>query len=185
MNLDYLRETIASHPTRPIIHHLNADTSWLLQIPIPSSSAPSSSTPAWRYYNILLDPWLSGSQSDVASWFSQQWHATPSAYGSIAEVQDLCATVEAIAAGDNSRVKADGKNYFDAVAISHEFTDHCHRQTLEEVDKSVPVFAWAKAAKLIRGWKWFKNVVEIPAFNKDWRQTSNGELPVHRVISVQ
>lgn len=176
MNIEYLRTNIKSFPTRPIIHHLNADTSWLLQLPIPASATSSDR----RYFNIIIDPWLSGSQADVAPWFSSQTHATPSAYGSIAEVQNLCATVETIASGSSTTIsqqtEAGQRNYLDAVAISHEFTDHCHRQTLEEIDKSVPVFAWAKAAKLIRGWKYFENVVEIPAFSKDWRETSFGEL---------
>ena len=33
------------------------------------------------------------------------------------------------------------ERFIDAVAISHEFTDHCHRQTLEELDPSTPIFA--------------------------------------------
>jgi len=33
------------------------------------------------------------------------------------------------------------KTFIDAVAISHEFTDHCHEQTLLQVDPDVPVFA--------------------------------------------
>lgn len=176
MDIEYLRSSIGTQPTRPIIHHLNADTSWLLQLPIPSSSSSSSSR---RYFNIILDPWLSGTQSDVASWFSQQSHATPSAYASIADVQDLCATVEAIATSPTSgKSSSKGNNYLDAVAISHEFTDHCHRETLETIDRSVPIFAWAKAAKIIRGWKWFENVVEIPQFEKDWRDTSISKLSI-------
>jgi hypothetical protein len=182
MDLDYLRSSIATYPSRPIIHHLNADTSWLLQLPIPPSTPPSSDR---KYYNIILDPWLSGSQSDLASWFSQQWHATPSAYGSIAEVQDLCATTEAIASDPKSsheKVLAAGKNYLDAVGISHEFTDHCHRPTLQEIPHNVPVFAWAKAAKLIRAWDWFETVSEIPAFGKDWRDTSTGQSATTRGV---
>ena len=29
----------------------------------------------------------------------------------------------------------------DAVIVSHEFTDHCHRATLETVDNKIPVYA--------------------------------------------
>lgn len=175
MDIQYLRSAITNYAHRPIIHHLNADTSWLLQLPIPDAQPGDSGR---KYYNILIDPWLSGSQSDVASWFSQQWHAIPSAYQSIADIQDLCCTVESLAKGNDTpkAVKAkQGESLIDAVAISHEFTDHCHKQTLMELPKSTPVYAWSKAAGLIKGFKWFERVVEIPAFNKDWRETSVGE----------
>lgn len=79
--------------------------------------------------------------------------------------------------GAKSAVRADGVNYIDAVAISHEFTDHCHKQTLMEVPKTVPVFAWSKASAVVKGFKWFEKVAEIPAFTKDWRDTSIGESP--------
>ena len=126
---------------QPILHHLNADTSWLLQIPrSPRPSGPlSSPTPCpssrRRYFNVLLDPWLSGTQSDVASWFSTQWHAESSAYGSVGDVERLCARmegegdeteVEAIVDGDGDGADRDKTgSLIDAVAISHEFTDHC------------------------------------------------------------
>ncbi|KAI0624711.1 hypothetical protein TUN199_03301 [Pyrenophora tritici-repentis] len=61
---------------RPILHHLNADTSWLLQIPRPANAVKHGSR---IYYNVLIDPWFVGGQSDVAKWFSQQFHATESA----------------------------------------------------------------------------------------------------------
>lgn len=194
--------------SRPILHHLNADTSWLIQLPIPdrhlsnaSQSGNSSSTtlPGRKYCNILLDPWLSGSQSDVTSWFSTQWHSETPSYGSIAAIQALCAAAEDADASNvqqTERGKAEqlvellkphyetaspgGKNwtgpsYIDAVAISHEFTDHCHKATLLELPKSTPVFAWSKAAKLIRGWAHFDEVIEVERFKGDWRETKAGE----------
>ena len=161
---------------RPILHHLNADTSWLLQIPRPPSAIRFGSR---IYYNILIDPWFTGGQSDVADWFSQQWHAEPSAAQSIKDVEALIRGVEELASlylpsvdrGRGSRKSwgnrkswgsrrssglgadtmdvdmEDGKceasegTVIDAVAISHEFTDHCHRETLMEVHRDVPVFA--------------------------------------------
>jgi hypothetical protein len=84
----------------------------------------------------------------VAKWFSQQWHATESAVGSIAEVDELALQIEMLAGGlrmgkKSLRLKggADTETLVDAVAISHEFTDHCHKDTLLEVHKDVPVFA--------------------------------------------
>jgi hypothetical protein len=50
---------------RPLLHHLNADTSWLLQVPRPASAIKHGSR---IYYNILIDPWFVGGQSDVARW---------------------------------------------------------------------------------------------------------------------
>jgi hypothetical protein len=130
---------------RPLLHHLNADTSWLLQVPRPASAIKHGSR---IYYNILIDPWFVGGQSDVARWFSQQWHATESAVKSIAEVEELIRQIEILVGGlrlgkgrQRNGEMAVEETLIDAVAISHEFTDHCHKDTLLEVHKDVPVFA--------------------------------------------
>lgn len=189
-----------STASRPILHHLNADTSWLIQLPIPEShragsgSGTGQSSSSRKYFNILLDPWLSGSQSDVAAWFSRQWHSEAPAYGSIAAVQALCqASEDPVIDGVDTRAREENngaadpnqkweeKCYIDAVAISHEFTDHCHKQTLLELPKSTPVFAWSKAAKLIRGWGWFDNVVEVKRFGGDWRDTRCSECQASEI----
>ncbi|KAF2681153.1 hypothetical protein K458DRAFT_392379 [Lentithecium fluviatile CBS 122367] len=169
---------------RPIIHHLNADTSWFLQIPRPASAIKHGSR---IYYNILIDPWLKGPQSDVARWFSQQWHATESAVGSIAEVEALARQVEILVGGlrlgkGSLRLKAAAEieTFIDAVAVSHEFTDHCHKDTLLEVHKDVPVFATEEAAKLISSFSHFRTVITTPTFsaeNPDWHDYSLLPLP--------
>ena len=138
-----LEEVLRIHPDRPILHHLNADSSWLLQLPHPY---PNS---ARRCYNILIDPWLSGSQVDYFPWFSEQWHGTPSACSSIAAVEDV-----ARQSGDDQV-----DHPIDLVIISHEFTDHCHRATLTQLPASTSVFASAKAASMIRKWRHF-DIVE-------------------------
>lgn len=171
---------------RPLLHHLNADTSWLLQIPRPHSAVINNGR---HWYNVLIDPWLSGSQSDVANWFSQQWHATESKVASIREVEELAAEIEVLTAG-SGRGKGERRwsvggqgdergSLIDVVAISHEFTDHMHRETLLDIHKNVPVFATAKAAALIKSWRHFRNVVEIPPFtgSTDWRDVSLMPLP--------
>ena len=130
---------------RPILHHLNADTSWLLQIPRPANAVKHGSR---IYYNVLIDPWFVGGQSDVAKWFSQQFHATESAVKSVAEVEELARQVEILAGGlrpgkSKKRKMEDTEeeeSFIDCVAISHEFTDHCHKETLLEVHGDVPVF---------------------------------------------
>lgn len=147
LHLEIRDQVVRSLATRrPILHHLNADTSWLLQIPRPASAIKHGSR---IYYNILIDPWLQGPQSDVARWFSQQWHATESALQSIAEVEELARQIEILAGGlrlgrgriTNLQAGADIETFVDAVAISHEFTDHCHKETLLEIHPDVPVFA--------------------------------------------
>ncbi|USP79180.1 uncharacterized protein yc1106_06454 [Curvularia clavata] len=171
---------------RPILHHLNADTSWLLQIPRPANAVKHG---ARIYYNILIDPWFVGGQSDVAKWFSQQWHATESAVKSISEVEELARQVEILAGG--LRAGKSGKrkreqvedeeehSYVDCVAISHEFTDHCHKETLLEVHGDVPVFATEQAAALISSWNHFRTVVPTLTFtdNADWHDYSLSPLP--------
>lgn len=168
---------------RPILHHLNADTSWFLQIPRPESAVRHG---ARFYYNILIDPWFSGGQSDVGSWFSQQFHATPSAVANIAELEELARENEILATGtrldsDREPGEKDFETLIDAVTISHEFTDHCHKDTLFEVHPDVPIFAIREAAKLIQSWKHFRNVVTIDIFGAngdvDWRSTSLPPLP--------
>ena len=88
---------------RPVIHHLNADTSWLLQIPRPANAVKRG---ARFYYNILIDPWLQGGQSDVASWFSQQFHATPSAVQSIAALDELISESEILVSSLRSGLRS-------------------------------------------------------------------------------
>ncbi len=62
--LDAWKKALAS--PRPLLVHLNADTSWLIQLPLPASQRVTDRA----RFNILIDPWLRGPQSDVASWFS-------------------------------------------------------------------------------------------------------------------
>jgi hypothetical protein len=166
---------------RPILHHLNADSSWLLQLPRPES-ANTASKGGRRFFNVLIDPWLRGPQSDVARWFSQQWHAEESKLGTIADIETLAWQGEELSSNTNSETQS----ILDAIAISHEFTDHCHRETLLEVAPCVPIFASSKAAALIKSWKHFDTVVQMPDFkatNKDWRELSKGPLPSWLSIS--
>jgi hypothetical protein len=176
---------------KPILFHINADTTWLLSLPYPENAI----CPTQRCrFNVLFDPWLKGPQSDVAGWFSTQWHKIQSSVQTIEELNRVLGEREELelsAYGRNS-MKSSRKcpsgsttigpclrNYIDVVVISHEFTDHCHRLTLEEVDASVPCFATTKAAELIRSWHHFEQVSDVPPFSKDsdWRTISASSLP--------
>ncbi|KAI0484849.1 hypothetical protein GGR56DRAFT_669361 [Xylariaceae sp. FL0804] len=122
-----LRAALARRPARPVLTHLNADTTWLLQLPYPSHpSHPADSAGAEaetgaggrrdhnrrrrrrdrrsgrRFFNLLLDPWLSGPQSDVAGWFSTQWHVEAPGVGSVAELDEVLRDVEGGGSGSES-----------------------------------------------------------------------------------
>ena len=162
---------------------VNADTTWLIQLPRPdldpSAQGTSTSTPDRKFFNILIDPWLSGPQSDVASWFSKQWHVIEPALSSIEEVEEFCRATERVANDDRLtedssvtptyKTETRTRTHIDGIVISHEFTDHCHKSTLLECDPSIPVIATTKAANLVRGWKHFTYVIETPGFERDWR----------------
>ncbi|RDL42350.1 Uncharacterized protein BP5553_02329 [Venustampulla echinocandica] len=183
---------------RPLLTHLNADTTWLLSLPRPVSEHSTPIRERSRvFYHVLIDPWLRGGQSDVAKFFSQQWHAQESVMQSIREVEDLIKDVEVMAAErsstegtaglnpgrseceqeDRYEEDMDNESYIDAVVISHEFTDHMHKETLLEINPRVPVFATTKAASVIRSWKHSDFVAEIPRFMGDWRASSIDPLP--------
>jgi hypothetical protein len=198
-----LRSSIADalSSRRPLLTHLNADTTWLLSIPYPDPNDRA-------YFHILIDPWLRGGQADVAKFFSQQWHKEPSAVQTIAEVEDAIRGIEEVAPkgkddadeavivvdtpGDNvlaqdtiadiadlveeAKQKAE-EPWIDAVIVSHEFTDHMHKETLLETNPHIPVFATSKAASIIRSWKHFDLVGDISRFTGDWRESSRNPLP--------
>lgn len=167
---------------RPVLTHLNGDTSWLLQLPW--KDAPSGRT----LFNILIDPWFKGIQVDIAWWFSRQWHVTEPAVQSIAELNERLKDRESLAQGRYPGVKDDGpaftqqnrNPYIDAIIISHEFTDHCNKDTLLEIDPATPVLANGTAADKIRSWSHFIFVHAIPDLSMAapmWRTFTVDVLP--------
>jgi hypothetical protein len=197
-----LRDSITTSLStrRPLLTHLNADTTWLLSIPYPPTHPSENGR---IYYHILIDPWLKGGQSDVARFFSTQWHKEESAAQTIQDVENIVEGIEDVARGDQpaaqegnvivvdtgseedsilakaavKEVEAKSKSTIDVVLVSHEFTDHMHQATLLELSPSVPVLATQKAASIIRSWKHFDFVAEIPRFTGDWRASSQAPLP--------
>lgn len=183
---DSIQRALKTH--RPILTHLNADTTWLLQLPYPRDALPSMTR---SRYNIILDPWFRGPQSDVATWFSTQWHSIESSVQTVHELNEFLQNVDEIEARNeinrdkskkgNALVESlERKRYIDAIVISHEFTDHCNKKTLLEFHSETPVFATGPAAELIKSWKYFKIVQIIPPFTSqdpDWRKSSLQPLP--------
>ena len=147
---------------QPSITHLNADTSWLLQFPYPCDSKSGR-----RRCNIVIDPWFRGSQVDFAPWISEQCHAVPSSVQSIPELDATLRDEEGKATVDDIRAAEAHESYIDAIVISHEFTDHCHKLTLVEADPRIPVHAPGTPAALIRSWKHFHHVHEVPVLTKN------------------
>lgn len=171
--------TRALSTRRPVLTHLNADTTWLLSIPYPPK-APNHKERA--YFHILIDPWLQGSQSDVAKFFSQQWHKEESAVQTIPEVEKVIRGIEnaALRGSDKEEEIEDAEAWqspIDAVVVSHEFTDHMHKETLLEIPSTVLVLASTKAASIIQSWDHFDLVFEIPRFEGQWARSGMHQLP--------
>lgn len=167
--------TIDASSDRPILKHLNADSSWLLSLPYPQHvKAP----PGRCRFNVVIDVWLRGPQVDLFGWFSSQEHAKLSSIQSLAELNTLLGRAETSVVGE--KFDEQQASYFiDAVCCSHEFTDHCHEATLKELPATVPVFAPKKAASLVRSWKHFEHVEEIPVYQSeyDWHPGKGSQLP--------
>ncbi|GAP82738.2 hypothetical protein SAMD00023353_0102720 [Rosellinia necatrix] len=174
----------------PILTHLNADTTWVLHLRYPAAAAAaaaaaaSSPPPGRSRFNVVLDPWLRGPQTDGGRWFSIQWHVVAPGVRTMAELDALLGDLERGSGdggndGDESTTPAgdgtaeerererNGTSYIDAVAVSHEFTDHCHEATLRELPASTPVLAPGRAARLIRSWGHFDRVTPMPALAAD------------------
>lgn len=180
----------AKDQRRPLLTHLNGDTTWLIQIPYPQGVAPP---PRRTHFNVLMDPWLQGPQSDVASWFSTQWHVVPPSVATMADLDDCLRRLERKQeqedSSDDESQDGDRKSMVDVVAVSHEFTDHCHRATLEELPRRTPIFATDVAADLIRSWEYFDTVITTPGLSAgvEWSRLTVGALPdwlaIGRVIT--
>ncbi|KAK7997361.1 hypothetical protein PG989_005401 [Apiospora arundinis] len=197
-----LRSTLLQATNEPVLIHLNADTTWLVSLPYPPTATKKPVAAAVANsrsrFNILLDPWLQGPQSDVASWFSTQWHLVAPSVQTIDELNILLIEVEQgeeAAKEAKTQQQTDSSkpaSLIDVVAISHEFTDHCHEATLKELPRETPVFATEKAAELIRTWRHFDSVITTPGFSsdtRDWQKTlSVSPLPdwvgIGRVITA-
>jgi len=103
------------------------------------------------------------------------------------ELSQRLEDIEAVVNGERSidrlqdgAKKVSGTSYIDAVIVSHEFTDHCNKRTLLELDSDTPILATRRAADLIKSWNFFHCVLEIPSFSRnrfDWRKTSFQPLP--------
>lgn len=102
-----------------IFTKLNKDSSWLLES---------------KEGRILIDPWFTESQIDLAPWFSEQYHTSEQP------------SVESIGA-------------IDYIFISHPFTDHCNKETLLRFSSKIPVITTDSIASKISKWNHFENII--------------------------
>ena len=91
--------------------------------------------------SILVDPWFTVSQIDLAPWFSEQFHLNP---------QPLISDIK--------------KPHY--IFISHPFTDHCNKETLLQFDPTIPIIAETNILTKIKRWNYFKNLININDFEK-------------------
>lgn len=71
---------------------------------------------------MLIDPWLIGSEVDIAKWFNEQWHAT-------------------------EPVHPEDCGAYQLIAVTQSYSDHCHEMTLRALDENVPIWVTPKAGK--------------------------------------
>jgi hypothetical protein len=157
---------------RPLIHHLTADNSWLIQIPR-ATGRP--------FFNVLLDAWFVGNQIEFFQWFHEQGHTQDSAVKTMQEVESFVEEIEALARKYRNLPNSNAEkpaSYIDAVAVSLRGTDHAHYETLTQLPPTVPIFSHHEGAlKLVRSWNYFDTVVKTPIFSGNWTLTSVSPLP--------
>jgi hypothetical protein len=156
---------------RPLIHHLNADTSWLIQI-------PRFDKHAHPYFNVLIDAWLTTSQIEFGRFFHEQAHTIPSAFQTMAEVEAFTHDIEIRACTLRGMSIPDKRptGYIDVAACCTQGTDHINEYTLRQLHTSVPVLV-RDNAMFIKNWNHFETIGLLPAFECDWRETRFPFLP--------
>lgn len=128
------------------VKSLNGDTAFLLTFtpPTPHPEPPALFPPS---FTILIDPWLTGPATILASFFSiSEQRATPC----ISSLRDL----------DHEP---------DLILISQDKPDHCHEETLRQLPRHCQstILAIPAAARKIRSWKHFREelVHALPKFD--------------------
>lgn len=95
---------------RDYLQRINMDSTWLM---------------ALGGTRFLVDPWLTGSETDGFKWLNRQWH------------------VHSVMAPENLPE-------FDAILITQPYDDHCHIATLRLIHGGKPILADTRAAGKIR-----------------------------------
>lgn len=145
-------DLIIKHSNKPLLTHLNADTSWLLSFPCSNhNKQPVPETESNRsYFHLLIDPWLAGEIVVKYRWIMVLKHQVTSAYQSLADVRQLILDLERTV-GTKFDSKDDGEP--DLVLVSWRIEDHCNEGTLKQLHLSTPIVTVELAANMIRAMK--------------------------------
>jgi len=100
---------------------LNDDSSWL-----------------WEFdsFSVLVDPWFTDQQVDLAPWFSKQRH-----FREQPKLADLPP--------------------YNVIFISHPFTDHCNKETLLQLSSDTLLIAAPNVLRKIKSWHYFKHLLPL------------------------
>jgi L-ascorbate metabolism protein UlaG (beta-lactamase superfamily) len=107
----------------------------------------------------LVDPWFTPSQVDLHPWFSEQFHVTKQPL--MDELGDI-----------------------DFIFVSHPFTDHCNKETLLQLDASIPVIADRAVKNKIAKLGHFKTVRSLEDAEITIEKIGSGSFldPVHNAF---
>lgn len=129
------------------VQQLNADTTFLLTLSIPSNTTARPESDPSTDFTILIDPWLTGPSPIFHASFAVSKHTTESAIQSLQELERPP----------------------DLIIISQPKNDHCNRETLSTLPDSWKgsIIAVPAAAKKIRSWRHFEDsqIRALPAYN--------------------
>ena len=108
----------------------------------------------WDATSLLIDPWLIGSEIDNFKWLNEQWHATPSL--------------------DIRKIPS-----YQYIIISQPYSDHCHKETLDQLSSSATIHAVPPAKKRLDKEIPHRKVQPIGTQEKEWATV--GALKVARL----
>ncbi|KAK8186862.1 hypothetical protein BKA81DRAFT_372755 [Phyllosticta paracitricarpa] len=192
-------QLLRTHRRRPLLHHLRAGPSWLLQLPRPIAATRRG---ARGFYNVLIDPMfkdrtegddglVNENDAEARSWVARAMGRGKSV-GSIEEVHELIGEVETLAGkgkrGTGGRASMrESEAAIDVVVISSQGKFSAEEsEALLQVNSDVPVFALEEAIPNIAALDHFRLVCPIPPFSRhdpDWRATSLPPLPEWLAVS--
>jgi hypothetical protein len=174
-------------PLRPILTSLNGDNSWLISFPRPPADRIRHGGKA--YFHIVSDAWLTRDVSLGASWVINLRHPTEPTIPDGDAVEALVQEVEAAAAdaagnSPSGTASPESKNpLVDAIFVNFHYADHLNEATLRTFSPSIPVFATAEAAAMIRPWNYFHHLSQthdLDPSNPAWlnlRPDGDAQLP--------
>jgi hypothetical protein len=98
---------------------------------------------SWGQTNLLIDPWLLGTEVDGFTWFNEQWHTT-------------------------APVSVTTLENYQGILISQPFSDHCHEETIHALNE-VPLLVNPKSKKRLLKEFEDRKMLDLPLFlEQDW-----------------